>query len=136
MSNKIVAFVSKSRRLVVLTGAGVSTASGIPDYRGPNGIYVKNKDYKPIQYRDFMDKHAFRQRYWARSFLGWPRISNAQQNPTHIALRSLQDSGHINTIVTQNVDGLHGQQSVVELHGTLVCYTSSLIQVLLMMIHS
>ncbi|KAL2911991.1 hypothetical protein HK105_208538 [Polyrhizophydium stewartii] len=109
-------------RTVVLTGAGVSTDSGIPDYRGPAGVYSRNKDYKPIQYQQFVGPHSFRQRYWARSFLGWPQISSARPNTSHKAIAALEAASHITGVVTQNVDGLHsaaGSRAVIEIHGTL-----------------
>ncbi|KAI9219644.1 DHS-like NAD/FAD-binding domain-containing protein [Blastocladiella britannica] len=109
-------------RLLVITGAGVSTPSNIPDYRGPNGAYVKNKAYKPIQYQEFMSGHYYRQRYWARSMLGYGNVQNAQPNVIHTVLANWQRRGRIHGIITQNVDSLHlkgGAQSVLELHGTL-----------------
>ncbi|KAG7400401.1 NAD-dependent protein lipoamidase sirtuin-4 [Phytophthora boehmeriae] len=107
---------------VVLTGAGISTDSGIPDYRGPNGVYNRNKDFKPIQFQEFIGAHTYRQRYWARSFLGWPKILNTEPNRSHHALTQLQRVGAISSILTQNVDRLHsksGSQNVVEMHGSL-----------------
>ncbi|KAJ3194899.1 NAD-dependent protein lipoamidase sirtuin-4, partial [Dinochytrium kinnereticum] len=78
------------------------------------------KDYKPIQYQEFVGNHVSRQRYWARSFLGWPRIEQAKPNTTHHALRAMMRNGLINSgLITQNVDGLHGKENVLELHGTL-----------------
>ncbi|KAJ3332096.1 NAD-dependent protein lipoamidase sirtuin-4 [Blyttiomyces sp. JEL0837] len=112
-------------KLAILTGAGVSTASGIPDYRGPNGVYVRNKDYKPIQYQEFMGKHTFRQRYWARSFLGWPQILRARPNPTHSSINDIRQQGLVKAgLITQNVDGLHGP-GTLELHGTVTCTNTS-----------
>ncbi|KAG9288044.1 hypothetical protein G9A89_017639 [Geosiphon pyriformis] len=109
-------------RVLVVTGAGVSTDSGIPDYRGPNGTYIINKTYKPIFYHEFAAHHRFRQRYWARSYIGWPQIQKARPNITHYALAQLQSKGYIDEIITQNVDSLHQEaqsQNILELHGTL-----------------
>jgi NAD-dependent deacetylase sirtuin 4 len=109
-------------KLVVLTGAGVSTDSGVPDYRGPTGIYKRNKDYKPITYQQFMASEAFRKRYWGRSFLGWPKLQSALPNGTHLHLTELERRGLARPLMTQNVDGLHsksGSSHVLELHGTL-----------------
>ncbi|KAI9364924.1 DHS-like NAD/FAD-binding domain-containing protein [Zopfochytrium polystomum] len=118
---QVAAFVRRcGGRLVVLTGAGVSTASGIPDYRGPKGVYTRHKDYKPIQYQEFMKHHERRQRYWARSYLGWPRVTESRPNAAHLALRQMQKANLLqNGIITQNVDGLHGTENVLEIHGTL-----------------
>ncbi|KAI8999958.1 DHS-like NAD/FAD-binding domain-containing protein [Gaertneriomyces semiglobifer] len=107
-------------KCLILTGAGVSTDSGIPDYRGPRGVYVKNKNFKPIQYQEFVSNEGTRRRYWARSFLGWPRISQAKPNTTHYALQALERNGWVKSgVITQNVDGLHRNQVLLELHGTL-----------------
>jgi NAD+-dependent protein deacetylase sirtuin 4 len=109
-------------RFSVLTGAGISTASGIPDYRGPKGTYTIQKDYQPITYQAFVSNESARQRYWARSFFGYPRISRAQPNQSHASLAALEQARVIHGIVTQNVDGLHqkaGSERVVEMHGTL-----------------
>ncbi|CAB5203716.1 uncharacterized protein OCT59_022082 [Rhizophagus irregularis] len=115
-------FKANNGKLLILTGAGVSTDSGIPDYRGPQGTYVINKNYKPIFYHEFAGQHRFRQRYWARSFLGWPPVQKTKPNSSHIAFTQLQSLGYIQNIVTQNVDGLHqkaGTKNILELHGTL-----------------
>lgn len=109
-------------RALVLSGAGISTDSGIPDYRGPRGVYVRNKDFRPLQFREFVGAHAYRQRYWARSFLGWPRIQRAQPNAAHLAVAALQAGGLVGRVLTQNVDRLHakaGARRVLELHGSL-----------------
>jgi len=109
----------RDRRAVVLAGAGCSTESGIPDYRGPEGSL---RARKPVQYQDFMRSEAARVRYWARSAVGWPRFSSARPNAGHRALARLEEAGVVRGIITQNVDGLHhaaGSRRVVELHGSL-----------------
>lgn len=115
-------FVDSSRRLLALTGAGISTESGIPDYRSAEvGLYAKN-GYRPIDYREFLSTHSTRQRYWARSFLSWKQIVDRQPNEGHIALVELERATKLLSTVTQNVDRLHqksGLRSVVELHGSL-----------------
>jgi len=103
----------------VLTGAGVSTDSGIPDYRDEHGAW---KAREPVQYRDFVASDAVRRRYWARSMLGFPLMASAAPNAAHYALAALEARSAISLLVTQNVDGLHrraGSESVVDLHGRL-----------------
>jgi NAD-dependent deacetylase sirtuin 4 len=107
----------RGRRAVVLAGAGCSTESGIPDYRGPDA-----RPRTPIQYQEFVRSEAARVRYWARSAVGWPRFSAARPNAGHRALAELEADGVVRGIITQNVDGLHhaaGSRRVVELHGSL-----------------
>jgi len=107
----------RGRRLAVLTGAGISTDSGIPDYRSP-GRPPRN----PIQHRQFVDSPSWRRRYWARSVVGWERFREALPNATHHALARLEGAGLVTGVVTQNVDRLHqaaGSRRVVELHGAL-----------------
>ena len=107
------------RRIFVLTGAGISTPSGIPDYRGPDGVWKRNA---PITYQAFMRNPAMRARYWARSFVGWPVVARARPNRAHAALVALEERGRITSLVTQNVDGLHtraGHRTVVDLHGRI-----------------
>jgi NAD-dependent deacetylase sirtuin 4 len=107
------------RRIVALTGAGCSTESGIPDYRGPD---TPPRARPPIQHREFVERPDARQRYWARSTLGWSRFSAARPNPAHAALADLEHRGPLAGLITQNVDGLHGaagSRTVVELHGAL-----------------
>lgn len=105
--------------VVVLSGAGLSTESGIPDYRGPSGALRRAT---PMTYQAFVGDLQARQRYWARSFLGWRMIARAAPNDGHRAVAELARQGLVAGIVTQNVDGLHqagGAQAVVELHGSL-----------------
>jgi NAD-dependent SIR2 family protein deacetylase len=107
----------RGRRIVALTGAGCSTESGIPDYRG---VDTPPRTRPPIQHREFVDRLDRRQRYWARSMLGWPRLAGARPNAAHLAVAELQAAGPIAGLITQNVDGLHhaaGSPEVVELHG-------------------
>lgn len=104
---------------VVLSGAGLSTESGIPDYRGPTGAARQGS---PMTYQTFVGDPLARQRYWARSYLGWRTIARADPNAGHRAVAELEQLGLLAGIITQNVDGLHqtgGAQSVVELHGNL-----------------
>jgi NAD-dependent SIR2 family protein deacetylase len=103
----------------VLSGAGLSTESGIPDYRGPSGAL---RARLPMTIAEFRGSRAARQRYWARAHIGWRRISAAQPNAGHLAVAALQQAGAVDGIITQNVDGLHqaaGATDVIELHGTL-----------------
>lgn len=119
MSALLSEFIEHHQRIFVITGAGVSTASGIPDYRDDDGAW---KNQQPMQYREFVDRPAARQRYWARSFTGWHRFNQAHPNSAHLALARLEQSGRVAHTVTQNVDGLHqraGSQRVTELHGSL-----------------
>jgi NAD-dependent SIR2 family protein deacetylase len=105
--------------VVVLCGAGLSTESGIPDYRGPSGAARKAT---PMTYQSFTRDPVARRRYWARSHLGWRTIGNAQPNAGHRAVGSLQQLAAVGGVITQNVDGLHqagGAHDVVELHGNL-----------------
>jgi len=112
-------FIDRHRTLFILTGAGCSTGSGIPDYRDRNGDW---KRVQPVNYDAFMDRDATRRRYWARSLLGWRRFRNATPNDTHRALARLEAMGRSELLVTQNVDRLHqaaGSARVVDLHGRL-----------------
>lgn len=112
-------FVSTHARLLVLTGAGVSTDSGIPDYRDQNGAWKRRQ---PVTLQAFMGEQTTRQRYWARSLVGWPMFAHAQPNRAHRLLARWEQHGLLSTLVTQNVDGLHqraGQREIVDLHGRL-----------------
>jgi NAD-dependent SIR2 family protein deacetylase len=105
--------------VVVLSGAGLSTDSGIPDYRGPSGSLRR---HTPMTYQRFVTDPVARHRYWARSYLGWPRIGAALPNVGHHAVAELERAGLVTAVITQNVDGLHqraGAANVIELHGGL-----------------
>ena len=113
------AFLDRHRRLLVLTGAGCSAPSGIPDYRDADGSW---KHTRPMTLADFTGSAAARRRYWAGSLRGWPRVRDARANPAHLALARLEHAGRVARLVTQNVDGLHqqaGSRRVVDLHGRL-----------------
>jgi NAD-dependent SIR2 family protein deacetylase len=106
----------QGRRLVVLTGAGMSTDSGIPDYRGPD-----SPPSNPMTIRQFISDPAFRQRYWARNHLGWRHMDDTLPNAGHRALAALEHAGVVSGVITQNVDLLHtkaGSRTVINLHGT------------------
>jgi NAD-dependent SIR2 family protein deacetylase len=106
-------------RVFVLTGAGCSTASGIPDYRDRDGAWKRKP---PVTYQAFVSDANTRARYWARSHAGWPMVSRAAPNAAHRALATLEQQGRIAMLVTQNVDGLHqraGSRDVLDLHGRI-----------------
>lgn len=112
-------FVDRHRRLFVLTGAGCSTNSGIPDYRDSDG---KWKRTQPVTVQAFMGDERTRQRYWARSLIGWRRFGRAIPNDAHHALANLEARGRCEMLLTQNVDRLHqsaGHRQVIDLHGRL-----------------
>ena len=110
-------FIQSHGPITVLTGAGISTESGIPAYRDGRGQWQRPQ---PVQHRDFMSQGLTRQRYWARSLIGWPVMQQAQPNLAHQCLADLEHSGYITGIITQNVDRLHqsaGARAVLDLHG-------------------
>ena len=112
----VVAELLRGRSWVALTGAGMSTDSGIPDYRGPTSVRAS-----PMQYSEFVGSAEAQRRYWARSYLGWRRICHAEPNPGHRALADLEAAG-LAGVITQNVDGLHsaaGSARVINLHGDI-----------------
>src|SRR5271157_1743229 len=112
-------FVQRHRRLFVLTGAGCSTSSGIPDYRDAAGQWKRRQ---PVTYQAFMGDEATRRRYWARSLIGWRRIRRARPNDAHRALSRLEAMGKSEILLTQNVDRLHqaaGAIRVIDLHGRI-----------------
>ena len=110
-------------KTVILSGAGISVASGLADYRGSNGTYTLNKTYRPIYFHEFSANHEARKRYWARSFLGWTNLNRAGPNVAHHAVRTLGERGVIGSVVTQNVDSFHTHAHpdlpTLELHGYL-----------------
>src|SRR6218665_3658186 len=113
-------FVNKSSKLAILTGAGLSTESGMPDYRSEEvGLYSRG-GYRPMTYQEFSSSDQARRRYWARSFATWQNVIKLKPNEGHKALANWSEK--VDSIITQNVDGLHqaaGSQSVVELHGSI-----------------
>jgi len=112
-------FIGRHRRLFVLTGAGCSTGSGIPDYRDAEGRWKRTP---PVTFQAFVADEKTRKRYWARSLIGWRRFVNARPNGTHRALARLEAMGVAELLLTQNVDGLHqaaGAARVIDLHGRL-----------------
>ena len=115
----LAALIGGGGGVVVLSGAGLSTESGIPDYRGPTGLARRAE---PMTYQAFTGAAAARQRYWARSYLGWRHIAQAVPNSGHYAVAELERRGLLDGIITQNVDGLHqaaGARNVIDLHGSL-----------------
>lgn len=115
-------------KTVLLTGAGISVASGLADYRGPNGTYTQNRSYRPIYFHEFVASHEARKRYWARSFLGWRGLHRSKPNAAHFAVGDLGRKGLISSVITQNVDSFHTLAHptlpIIELHGylrSLVC---------------
>jgi NAD-dependent SIR2 family protein deacetylase len=119
----LVRFVAGAPRLFVLTGAGCSTESGIPDYRDDEGEWKRRE---PIRYAEFVRSATARQRYWARSLVGFPAMDAAQPSASHAALAGLESDGRIERLVTQNVDGLHqaaGSERVIDLHGRVSAVT-------------
>ena len=116
--DELAALVARGK-VVALSGAGISTDSGIPDYRGPTGA---TRTGSPMTYRQFVDDADARRRYWARSHAGWSSITQAEPNPGHRALAVLEQAGLVTAVVTQNVDELHqaaGSSTVLDLHGAL-----------------
>jgi NAD-dependent SIR2 family protein deacetylase len=115
----LITFLARHPRLFILTGAGVSTDSGIPDYRDTNGDW---KRPQPVTYQAFTGDDTTRRRYWARSMVGWPTMAHARPGPAHTALAQLEQAGHVELLLTQNVDGLHeraGSVRTIDLHGRI-----------------
>ncbi|RYR44661.1 hypothetical protein Ahy_A08g040959 isoform B [Arachis hypogaea] len=117
--NLLYQFFDQSTKLMVLTGAGISTECGIPDYRSPNGAY--STGFRPITHQEFLRSSRARRRYWARSYAGWRRFTAAQPSAAHRALATLEKAGRIDFMITQNVDRLHHRagSNPLELHGTV-----------------
>ncbi|MEE8586002.1 MAG: Sir2 family NAD-dependent protein deacetylase [Acidobacteriota bacterium] len=120
LTSRLASRLRASRFVLVFTGAGISTGSGIPDFRGPKGLWNK---YQPVYYDEFMSSHEARIRHWQFKLDGWKEFRDARPNPGHLALFELDQMGHIHKIVTQNIDGLHqlaghDDERVIEVHGT------------------
>lgn len=112
--------IAKSSRIVGFTGAGISTESGIPDFRSPNGVWANNRI---IEYSEFINSRAGRIEYWRQKVAMWPEMRVAKPNAGHRAFAELERQGRLRAMITQNIDGLHqraGNRNVIELHGTTV----------------
>lgn len=119
-SKELATLFNSAHRVLVFTGAGVSTGSGIPDFRGPQGLW---NQWRPVYYDEFMSSHDARVRHWQFKLEGWRGFRDAKPNPAHRALFELDEMGRLDVLVTQNIDGLHqlsghAEERVIELHGT------------------
>src|SRR5215813_11233720 len=117
---KFTEYLQSATQMLIFTGAGISTASGIPDFRGPQGVWTRRK---PVYYQDFMTSESARIEHWNYKSEGWTAIVEAQPNAVHHAIVKLEKAGKILMVVTQNIDGLHlragtSPDRLVELHGT------------------
>ena len=117
---RLVELIAQSLRAVVFTGAGLSTGSGIADYRGPDGVW---KTREPVMFRDFMASRDARVEYWDQKLETWPVIRDAEPNAAHRAIARWQAAGRVGAVITQNIDGLHEKagcdlERLFELHGT------------------
>ena len=117
---KLVALLRARNRMLIFTGAGISTGSGIPDFRGPDGVWKRRQ---PVYYHDFMRSEAARVEHWDYKLEGWPAFRAARPNATHEAIARLERAGKVQAVITQNIDGLHSRagtsaERLVELHGT------------------
>ena len=118
LTQQIARYLEESRRAVAFTGAGISTESGVPDFRSPGGVWSK---YKPVMFQDFLASADARRQYWRMKKEGYWEMRRARPNAGHQALARLEAAGKLATVITQNIDGLHqdaGSRRVVELHGT------------------
>lgn len=117
---RLSSILRSGKRLLVFTGAGISTASGIPDYRGPKGVWNSRR---PVFYQDFMSSRAARVEYWSQKAEDRESFRSARPNVVHSAIVALEHAGRLELVVTQNVDGLHrvagtSEETLVEIHGT------------------
>jgi NAD-dependent deacetylase len=117
---RLVAYLRDSRRVLIFTGAGISTGSGIPDFRGPEGIWTRRK---PVYYEDFMCSESARIEHWEYKLETWPALSVARPNPIHHSIVKLEEAEKVTAVLTQNIDGLHARagsrpETLIELHGT------------------
>lgn len=118
--DKLAQLLRASRNILIFTGAGISTTSGIPDFRGPEGVWKRRQ---PVYYHDFMRSESARIEHWDYKLEGWPAFRAARPNATHHAIVQLERAGKVAAVVTQNIDGLHtragtSREKLVELHGT------------------
>src|SRR5215831_4041662 len=117
---QLVKLLRSGNRILIFTGAGISTGSGIPDFRGPDGVWKRRQ---PVYYHDFMRSEAARIEHWDYKLEGWAAFRDAKPNPIHDAVVQLERAGKLQAVVTQNIDGLHSRagtslDKLVELHGT------------------
>jgi NAD-dependent deacetylase len=117
---KLVGFLKRSNRMLIFSGAGISTGSGIPDFRGPGGVWKRRQ---PVYYHDFMRSEAARIEHWDYKLEGWAAFRDAKPNATHDAIVQLERAEKVQAVVTQNIDGLHSRagtsaEKLIELHGT------------------
>jgi NAD-dependent deacetylase len=122
-TDSVADIITKSKKLVVFTGAGISTESGVSDFRSPGGIWDRF-DPSELNFQSFMASETGREKYWQFSKVLWPEIANAKPNPGHYAIAELHRLGKLDCVITQNIDGLHQksgvpEEKVIELHGTL-----------------
>ena len=118
--DELAELIRSSNYLVAFSGAGISTESGIPDFRGPQGIWTR---MRPIELQEFLADPEARREYWRRKIESWPQMRDAEPNDGHRALSCLHEAGYLQTMITQNIDGLHQkagipEQRVIELHGS------------------
>jgi NAD-dependent deacetylase len=118
--SRLADLLRRSRRMLLFTGAGISTGSGIPDFRGPEGVWKRRQ---PVYYHDFMRSEASRIEHWDYKLEGWAGFRDARPNVTHFAIVELERAGKVRAVVTQNIDGLHARagtsaERLIELHGT------------------
>jgi NAD-dependent deacetylase len=117
---KLVAYLRSAHQIMIFTGAGISTGSGIPDFRGPNGVWTRRR---PVYYQDFMTSEPARIEHWDYKLEAWPAFRAARPNPVHHAVVTLENAGKVSAVLTQNIDGLHAlagsdTRHLIELHGT------------------
>ena len=119
-TRKLAEYLGRAGRIMIFTGAGISTSSGIPDFRGPQGVWKRKQ---PVYYQDFMRSEQSRVEHWADKLEGWPAMSAARPNSVHHAVVQLEKAEKVGMVVTQNIDGLHSlagtsRDRLIELHGT------------------
>jgi NAD-dependent deacetylase len=119
-ANRLADYLRASGHALIFTGAGISTGSGIPDFRGPEGVWTRRK---PVYFQDFMTSEAARIEHWDYKLEGWEGFRTARPNETHAAIARLEAAGKVEAVVTQNIDGLHARagtsgERLIELHGT------------------